>query len=36
MFSKQFMEWEDYKRKKDFIELFHWQQAVRRENIRKL
>jgi len=35
-FKRSFMEWEDYKRKIDFIEDFYWQQYVRKQSIRNL
>jgi len=31
-----FMDWEDYHRKIRIIEVFAWQQQVRRQNIRNL
>lgn len=33
-FRTDYMEWKDYKERVDFIDLFLWQQAVRRESIR--
>ncbi len=33
-FNKRYMEWGEYKRKVDFIDLFYWQQSVRKENLR--
>jgi hypothetical protein len=34
--KSKFMEWEDYKEKIDFLEVFHWQQNVRNESLRNL
>lgn len=34
--KKKFVEWEDYKKKIDFIEDFYWQQSVRKQSIRNL
>jgi len=35
-FRKGFMEWEEYKKKIDFMDNFYFQQQVRRENIKNL
>ncbi len=34
--KKNFIEWEDYKKKIDFIEDFYWQQSVRKQSVRNL
>lgn len=31
----QFQDWDKYKAKIDFLDVFHWQQSVRRENLRR-
>lgn len=38
MFWKKtkYMEWKDYKAKIDFLDIFWWQQSVRRKNIKNL
>ena len=36
MFSKEFIGWDDYKRKIDFIDMFAFQQATRKHNIRNI
>jgi hypothetical protein len=35
-FRKNFMDWEDYKEKIDFLDDFYWQQSVRKQSIRNL
>jgi len=30
--EKKFLKWKEYKNKIDFLELFYWQQAIRRVN----
>ena len=35
-FKRKYLEWEDYKTKIDFLDIFHWQQSVRKENIKNL
>lgn len=36
LFSKEFVEWKDYKAKINFISDFNFQQDVREENVRRL
>ena len=31
-----YMEWDDYKKKIDFLDVFWWQQGVRRRNLKNL
>ncbi len=33
MFREQpYLEWQDYKKRIDFLDVFHWQQRVRKRN----
>jgi hypothetical protein len=34
--KRNYVDWPDYKERIDFLELFHWQQAVRKENIKNI
>jgi hypothetical protein len=36
IFKRNFVDWEDYKAKIDFIGDFYWQQSVRKQSIRNL
>lgn len=36
IFKRNFLEWKDYKEKVDFLDIFYWQQKVRKENIKNL
>ena len=36
IFNKNFMEWNEYKAKVDFLEFFYWQQGVHRQSIRNI
>jgi len=33
-FRQEYVNWDDYKAKMNFIDEFNWQQSVRKENIR--
>ena len=33
-FKREFMEWDTYKEKIDFLDNFYWQQSVRRANMK--
>lgn len=35
MFFKKttYLEWDNYKKKVDFLDLFYWQQSVRKKNV---
>ncbi len=34
--KNKYLDWNTYKNRVDFIDLFYWQQKVRRENIEKI
>jgi hypothetical protein len=34
--KKEFMDWESYKNKVDLLDVFHWQQSVRRQSLRNI
>ncbi|MFH1849028.1 MAG: hypothetical protein ABH879_02470 [archaeon] len=34
IFKRTFMDWNDYKKRIDLLDIFCWQQAVRREHLR--
>jgi hypothetical protein len=37
LFNKtKYMEWDDYKKKIDFLDVFWWQQSVRKKNLKNL
>ncbi len=36
LFRKEFMVWEEYKAKIDFLQLFLWQQRIRKDNLKNL
>lgn len=31
--KKDYMQWNEYKKRIDFLGLFHWQQSVRKRNV---
>lgn len=31
--KRRYLDWEDYKHKVDFLEVFMWQQSVRKQNM---
>jgi len=35
-FRKKYMEWKEYKSNIDFLDIYNWQQKVRRDNIKNL
>jgi hypothetical protein len=34
--TRDYVEWNDYKNKIDFLDTFNWQQSVRKQNIKNL
>ncbi len=36
LFSKRYMSWNEYSERVKFLNMFHWQQSVRRESIKNL
>ena len=34
-FNRKYMDWEEYKSKVDFFDLFYWQQSVRKSNLKE-
>ncbi|MDD5086738.1 MAG: hypothetical protein PHV16_03205 [Candidatus Nanoarchaeia archaeon] len=36
IFNKNFMEWNEYKSRVDFLEYFYWQQGVHKQSIKNI